>query len=110
MINTIDKHLLMIIGEKCLLPTYDPMVPPTTAEIAIGNAKKGNCFVPEIFPRRPAMEFTKMKPAETADAVFVRDHFIKTNSGVKNIPPPTPVTPERKPRPAPTDRATAFCG
>ena len=37
----------------------------------------------------------------TAAAVFVRAQRMRRRSGVKKIPPPVPVRPESKPRPAP---------
>src|SRR6184192_3690156 len=54
----------------------------------------------------PAIEFTQMNNAETAAAWRMCAHSQNSNSGVRNIPPPVPVRPERKPSPAPTLMAT----
>jgi hypothetical protein len=42
-----------------------------------------------------------MNKAETAAACFIRAQLQKSKSGVRNIPPPVPVKPERNPMPAP---------
>src|SRR5438046_9118484 len=66
-------------------------------------------------PTRPAIEYTHMKSAETAAACRMCAHRQKSRTGVRKIPPPVPVNPARKPRPAPTLIATgregeAVCG
>src|SRR5260370_41665630 len=43
-----------------------------------------------------------MNSAETAAACRICAHRQNSRSGVRNIPPPVPVNPERNPRPAPT--------
>jgi len=43
-----------------------------------------------------------MNSAETAAACRMCAHRQNNRSGVRNIPPPVPVSPERNPRPAPT--------
>src|SRR5256885_13586585 len=47
-----------------------------------------------------------MNNAKTAAAWRMCAHSQNRNSGVRNIPPPVPVRPERKPRPAPVLIAT----
>jgi hypothetical protein len=56
------------------------------------------------------MEFTKMNTEETAATVFVAAQRHRSINGVRNIPPPVPVRPESKPRPAPVARAVDFPG
>src|SRR5260370_41984990 len=61
-------------------------------------------------PAKPAIEFTKMNNAETADACFVFAQFKKSKRGVRKIPPPVPVRPERNPMPEPTASAAGKGG
>ena len=51
-----------------------------------------------------------MNNAETAAAWRMCAHRQNSNSGVRNIPPPVPVRPERKPSPAPVLIATGRDG
>src|SRR5438105_7391715 len=55
----------------------------------------------EKWPSNPEMEFTRMKGAEIADAARISDQPIYSRSGLRNIPPPTPVRPDRNPIAAP---------
>jgi hypothetical protein len=61
-------------------------------------------------PARPAIEFTKINNAETADACFVFAHLEKRRRGVRKIPPPVPVRPERNPIPEHTASAAGRGG
>lgn len=92
---------LMISGENFLLPKYEPAVPQTNTQATKDQAKVGKYFVALRFPARPDTEFAKINSAETAEAVFVLAHPINITSGVKNIPPPVPVRPDKSPNPAP---------
>src|SRR5204862_8313179 len=51
-----------------------------------------------------------MNSAETAAACRICAHRQNSSSGVRNIPPPVPVSPARNPRPAPTLIATGADG
>src|SRR6266566_5688517 len=51
-----------------------------------------------------------MNNADTAAACRMCAHRQNSKSGVRNIPPPVPVSPERKPRPAPTLMAVGCDG
>ena len=91
---------------RCLLPRCDPMVPPMIAAAARKRPSEGieRTFVK--YPTSPAIEFTQMNSAETAAACRMCAHRQNSNNGVRNIPPPVPVSPERNPRPAPALIAT----
>ena len=65
----------------------------------------GRALSPDTFPARPAREFTKMKAAETPADSFAPAQFLNSNSGVRKMPPPDPVSPESSPIPAPDARA-----
>ena len=101
MVKTTANKRLIITGENFLLPKYEPTVPKTNALTTKDQAKAGKYLVALRFPAKPEAEFTKIKSAETADAVFVFAHPIKIASGVKKIPPPVPVRPDKSPNPAP---------
>src|SRR5690554_5104635 len=63
-----------------------------------------------ITPIKPATEFTKIKAAAIPDITLTSAHRKNSNRGLKKIPPPTPVRPDRKPRPAPAISNIARCG
>src|ERR1700736_972183 len=58
----------------------------------------------------PAMELTRMNNAETAAACRMWAHRKNKRRGVRKIPPPVPVRPERNPTAAPVPRATGALG
>ena len=101
MVKTTANRRLIISGENFLLPKYEPTVPQINALAINDQAKAGKYFVAVKLPARPETELTKINTAETADAVFVFAHPINIASGVKNIPPPVPVRPDKSPNPAP---------
>ncbi len=101
MSSTTDNIFFTNSGENFLLPKKEPNIPPIITEIASGAETAGSENVEEKIPAKPAIEFTKINGAEIAAAVFVFAHFKKIKSGVKNIPPPTPIRPESNPRAAP---------
>ena len=51
-----------------------------------------------------------MKRAEIPEISRRRPQFIKTSSGLKNIPPPTPTIPESRPSAAPIASPVSQCG
>ena len=64
----------------------------------------------EGFPSKPAAEFARINKAATPDAGFGALQAMKTSSGERNMPPPVPVRPERKPIAAPAIIATSTGG
>ena len=100
----------MFKEENRRLPRYEPTEPPRTAAIANGKAKNGSCLVLVMLPSKPEIELARMKSAETAEAVLVLAQRIRITKGVKKIPPPTPVNPESRPSPAPTETETGLVG
>src|SRR5204863_2042697 len=107
--TTASKRLIVNAGNR-LLPKYDPTAPPISAATAKGMAIAGNDLLAVQFPSSPAMELTKMNMAEMADAVFVGAQWRKITSGVRKIPPPVPVSPDRSPKAPPMTTASGFGG
>src|SRR6184192_4454655 len=81
------------------LPKCEPTVPPMIAAPERTAAKAGMDCLALAKPARPAIEFAKINNAETADACFVFAQLEKSKRGVRKIPPPVPVSPERNPKP-----------
>lgn len=52
-------------------------------------------------PTNPEAEFRKMNTADTAAASLTEAHLIKIKIGLRRIPPPIPIKPEKKPNPVP---------
>src|SRR5690625_5800781 len=61
-------------------------------------------------PINPATELTRINAAAIPDITFISAHRNSNNRGLRKIPPPTPVRPDRKPSPAPAVNNTARCG
>src|SRR5262249_46361144 len=78
--------------------------------MAKGTAIAGNDLLALQFPSKPAIELTKMNIAEIAEAVFVGAQWRIITTGVRKMPPPVPVSPERSPSPPPTTMASDFGG
>ena len=93
---------------KCRLPNCEPRVPAITAATARIQAKFGTARPLEMYPARPAIELTRMNKAETAAALRIDAQRQNRSSGVRKIPPPVPVRPERKPMPAPVPIETGI--
>src|SRR5690348_924431 len=92
------------------LPRYDPIAPPTIAGTARYIPSVGRKCCAEKYPTNPPIEFTKIKSADIAAACLIAAQRQKRRSGVRKIPPPVPVRPERNPSPAPTPIATGLIG
>ena len=69
-----------------------------------------NCVRVEETPRSPEMEFTKMKLAATPEITLMGAQWKNTKIGLRKIPPPTPVRPDRKPNPAPVNNKKGMDG
>ena len=88
----------MVGFAKRLLPYSAPMKPPNTAASTqygkwlekIGDFKNT--------PAKPEIEFTKINAAATPEITLVFSHLKNSSSGLKNTPPPMPVSPESKPK------------
>src|SRR3982750_2180979 len=64
----------------------------------------------EKWPSKPATEFARMKGAATAEVARVSDQPMWRSSGLRKIPPPTPVRPERNPIASPDITAAHNAG
>src|SRR5881409_33090 len=71
---------------------------------------EGTCARLEKCPRRPAIELTNMNGAATPDVARVSAQPIDKSSGLRKIPPPTPVRPDRNPIAAPHASAAHMGG
>jgi len=110
MSRTVASKIEMVRTGNLRLPKCEPIAPPMIAAAERMNANAGMDCLALTKPARPAIEFTKMNNAETADACFVFAHLENRRRGVRNIPPPVPVRPERNPIPEPTASAAGKGG
>lgn len=83
------------------LPYSAPIYPPTIAAPAQIGMELGKNATLERCPIRPAIELAKINAADTPDVCRVSAQPINSNSVLKNIPPPMPVSPESNPMPTP---------
>ena len=77
------------------------MAPPRPAAASHNGNEAGRVGIVAHVPASAAAEFRRLKAAVTAAARRVSTHPIRRISGARNMPPPVPVTPERKPMHAP---------
>jgi hypothetical protein len=114
--RTVARIMEIVRTGKRRLPKCEPSVPAITAATARIHAKFGTGRPLETYPTRPATELTRMNKAETAAARRIDAQRQNRSSGVRKIPPPVPVRPERNPMPAPipieagTDGGVVFGG
>ena len=88
-----------------LLPKYPPRTPPiTTIHIKI-TEEMGTVPPCKTKPNKPAIEFTKINNAEIAAVCFIVAHPKSSNIGLKMIPPPIPINPDKNPITAPIQSA-----
>src|SRR5262249_37157241 len=90
-------------------PASDPIVRIPAGPVP-GFAVGGNDWMLERCPSRPAVEFNRMKADEVPAVCLKFAHPMKSRSGLRKIPPPTPVRPETKPSTAPHPRAATRHG
>ena len=64
-----------------------------------------SCMPLEYWPVMPAAELTQINKADTAAASFAFPQFNKSIIGLSIIPPPMPISPEKKPINAPVTTA-----
>src|SRR3990172_5661788 len=108
--STIASSRLIAGPPRRRLPYAEPIYPPTTATTAHTGNATGNAVLAETTPSSPATEFTKIKAAATPETCRISAQPLKTRRGLKNIPPPTPVKPDKRPSPPPETTATAGGG
>src|SRR5438445_11814683 len=110
MTRTVASKMEMVRTGNWRLPKYEPIAPPMIAAAERTSANAGMDCLALTKPARPAIEFTRINNAETADACFVFAQLEKSKRGVRKIPPPVPVRPERNTMPAPTASAVGKGG
>ena len=85
-------------------PKYAPQIPPTKATATYPYIP-GLKFIPFVnCPANPDNELTKMNKALMAAVCFISVHFNNKRTGDRIIPPPIPISPERKPMTAPINK------
>src|ERR1041385_2704401 len=93
------------------LPYSAPNQPPTsTAPTRIPVCHGSEIDLTMNAPASPAIELTRMKGAATAEVCLVPAQPAISSSGLRKMPPPTPVSPESNPRPPPMSMASASGG
>ena len=100
----------IVLFPKRLLPNSAPIIPPRMTASAQKSKDGCNVVSTEITPNIPAMELTKINAAATPEITFRGAQCKKTNNGLRKIPPPTPVTPDKKPKIPPNNRRMGLEG
>src|SRR3990172_7077941 len=89
-------------------PKYAPMNPPAS-EIAIQSIAEDSKLTPfETNPINPDIEFTQIKSAETVAVSFMFPQWSSNNIGLRIIPPPIPIIPDKSPIPNPISKAAVL--
>ena len=92
-LNTYFKVTFSIL----FAPLYAPMEPPRKAT-ATHTRIMGWRLAPSMAkPENPAIEFTKINKAEMAAVSLMFAHPNNNMIGLRIIPPPIPIRPEKKP-------------
>lgn len=73
------------------------MNPPSTTTIAQIGSTRGTSRTLDTLPRRPETELTRMNAAARLALSRMSAHRVKTSNGLRKMPPPVPVNPERNP-------------
>src|SRR5690606_5462366 len=102
-IKTRTAVILFTINGFHLMDILDPICPPIKTERHkipilekfISTDSFENC------PAIPDIELTRINTLEVAAIFLAVSHFIKLSNGDKNIPPPIPTNPDKKPIPPP---------
>ena len=109
-INTIASRNFNLMTLIFFAPEYDPANPPTKA-IASIKPMVVSMLIPFIIdPDNPARLLTNMNKADTAAVCFISAQCKSNIKGLKIIPPPMPIIPEKKPMIKPIIKeAIRFC-
>ncbi len=99
--KTPAKTSFKLMFKAFLLPQYEPIIPPKTANNTQERSSKSNAKFLLKLPKSPAIEFRKMNKAETQAISFTFPHEKISMMGVKIIPPPIPIIPLTNPSAAP---------
>ena len=95
----------VVLSDMKRSPIQVPTAAPSSAA-GTRTAASGGTRCPEArTPTRPTTEFARMNGAETAAARFGDAQPRLISTGARKTPPPTPVSPDRKPAAAPGDPA-----
>jgi len=110
-ITSTMARIFCIVGLPMrLLPYSAPAKPPITAAAAHSGKAEGKTGADAVMPSRAEIELTRINAAAMPEMIFTLAHRKYRRSGLKNIPPPTPVSPERSPRTAPAKNSTEIFG
>ena len=99
--KTFRNTLLFIF----LLPKYPPRIPPIKTTDIKDTEDIGTIPPFDKNPKSPEMEFTKINEAETAALFLISAQPKSKSTGLKMIPPPIPIKPDKNPIKAPISNA-----
>lgn len=88
-----------------LLPKYPPRIPPIKTTTIKDTEDIGKVPPFDKNPKSPEMEFTKINKAETAALFLISAQPKSKITGLKIIPPPMPINPDKNPITAPMKSA-----
>ena len=101
MSNVTASRRCIVDALKRPLPNSAPTRPPTiTASIHHGKLGEISILVVSK-PAKPEIELERIKADATPDITRMGAHCISNINGLRNTPPPTPVRPDKNPRPDP---------
>ena len=85
MARTVASKIETVRTGNLRLPKYEPIAPPTIAATERINANAGMDCLALTKPAIPAIEFTRINNAETAEASFVFAQLEKSKRGVRKF-------------------------
>jgi hypothetical protein len=92
-------------GEKRYRPKKSPIPPPRSEAPKRGRKKLAGGRWITLWVTSPARELITMNPEETSAVSRGVARRRKRRRGLKKIPPPTPIAPDKNPRTDPTGKA-----
>ena len=102
--KTFRNTLLFIF----LLPKYPPRIPPIKTTAIKDTEDIGTIPPFDKNPKSPEIEFTKINNAETAALFLISAQPKSKITGLKMIPPPIPINPDKNPITAPMKSANGM--
>ena len=94
-----------LFGFSLKLPIYEPAIPPIMPTVIQINRCWSNLNPPLTSADNPEREFRKINSADAAADSFTLAQWNKMIIGLKIIPPPIPIIPEKNPSIAPITTA-----
>ena len=93
-------------------PAYRPLPEETAGDLpqAFDCSAAGSSGATRITPSSPAIELSRMKAAAIPDITRTSAQRRNSSSGLRKMPPPTPVSPDSRPSAAPQANSSADDG